>query len=307
VAYYARVSGNQAIIDELRAQGVVVAAAPQANAIPLNMNPPEAIPQPNPVVDDPEYENYPPEELPTIQIPPIPNETEVYDIVMASDTPFQEVFEDDDNLIFRYGHTHGAKVTNEVNYKYFSYPRSELLKSLSKNEQLRFPCTIVTEGLPNEDQVDMGTIYFIITGPSRFMVPLSHIVGWIHNPAVRIFDIVDTGTTTGTLTSWHSIVHEWAGGVAYNFIGQQITAISVEHCNPGTEKRVYNLAILQMAGAPAAAAEAAEGGRRRRHRSRKNKIQRRRKTHKHFHQKTHRKQKKVVKKRAHRTKKRSTK
>ncbi len=359
LGYYARASRDPVIINRIRELGVNVENEPQENIIPLHMEAPEPIPAPNPVLEYPEYEDYPSEELPIISIPPIPNETEVFDVVMSMDTPFQEVFEDEDNIIFRYkikdvekgannngannngannnGANNNGANNNRANnnrannngannnrannnrannngannnrantpkYNYFSFPRSEILKSLSKNEQLRFPCNIVTEGPPYKNQVDMGTIYFIIAGPNRYTVPLEHIVGWIHNPAIRILDILETDETSGTMTSWHSIVDEYTGGETIGLGGQAVIVTSAEHCNPGTEKRIYNLAILQMGGGGAAAAAAAEGGRRR---TRKRKVPRRRKTHKRRHQKTHRKQKKIGKKRLHRTKKRSTK
>lgn len=302
VGYYGQVSEDPETIEVLRDAGVEIPARLNEEAVPPNMEPAEAPPAPNPNVEHPEYEDYPPEDIPTVAIDRIPNPTEVYDMLMASDSSFEDVYSDDDNIIFRYGHRHG--VNTPPDYKYFAYPRSEILKSLKKNEQLRFPCNKSIERAPFLQNVDIGTIYFIIQGPQMFLVPLSHIVGWINEPTKRIFDLVDTGEKTPTLTSWHSIIKQDGLGLGE----QQVNIRSSEHCNPGTEKRIYNLAILEMREAPAAAA-AAEGGRRRRRRHRtahrKRMIPRRRVTRK-YRQRLTRRKKQVKKqhKKAHKSHKR---
>lgn len=277
LGYFAQASGNQALIDYLIEQGVPFPEHAEGDPTFVQEPPP----QENPILNTPEYVIYESRTIPTVTIPQLDPNTEIFDTFMASDSTLDTILEDEDNLVFRYSQIVG----NTTKYRYFSYPRSSIVDSLRRNENLRYKCKREMEGAPRINNISYPSpAYFIISGPQPFMVPLSHIIGWIDNSAVRIFDIIDTGKQIDTMTSWHSIIEGYEGR---GLRGHPVNIRSSEHCNPGTSHREYKLAILNMGeSAPA------EGGRRRRrHRTAHNKriIPRRIHTRKRRHHVTRRK------------------
>jgi hypothetical protein len=251
LGYFAHASGNQELIDFLIAHEISFPGIAEGDPTFVQ----EPVPQENPILNTPEYTIYESRTIPTNRIPQLEPNTEVFDTLMASDSTLDTILEDEDNLIFRYGHKHGVNVPSD--YKYFAYPRSSIIDSLQRNENLRYKCKREMEGAPRINNISYPSpAYFIISGPQSFMIPLSHIVGWIDKPKVRIFDIIDTGKQIDVMTSWHSIQEGYEGR---GLRGHPVNIRSAEHCNPGTSHREYKLAILEM-GEPAPA----EGGRRRR-------------------------------------------
>ena len=286
LGYFAQASGNQDLIDFLVAQDIHFPGTAEGDPTFIQ----EPTPQEKPILNTPEYTIYESRTIPTNRIPQLDPNTEVFDTLMASDSTLDTILEDEDNLIFRYGHKHGVNAPSD--YKYFAYPRSSIIDSLRRNENLRYKCKREMEGAPRINNISYPfPAYFIISGPQSFMIPLSHIVGWIDNPEVRIFDIIDTGKQIDVMTSWHSIQEGYEGR---GLRGQQINIRSSEHCNPGTSHREYKLAILNMGESTDGHESAqAEGGRRRRRRHhtahKKRLIPRRIQTRKQRHHITRRK------------------
>lgn len=192
----------------------------------------------------------PPDFVPIKRIPQPDSNSVVFDTLMGSEAEFGETIGDTDNILFKYG----DKIT--------SFPREMIQRLLSDKEQLRYECTIETEGAPRKNQVKIDEPYFNLAGAIVYTIPFSQINYVMNIPTIRFVEIIDTGRVLPNVTGRGSILraskHERSNGTGLN--GQQVNLTSREHCNPGSKKTVYSLVELQFVDEGGVA----EGGRRKR-------------------------------------------
>jgi ankyrin repeat protein len=191
-----------------------------------------------------------PELVPNKTIARPTDDVEVFDTLMASESTFGETYDDKDNILFKY------------NTQFFSIPRESLQTQLSDKESLRYECLIVTEGTPMENQVKMEEPFYILASAMRFTVPLAQINYIAQIPAIRCVEILDTARVLPSVTGRATIRRNNQRSIN----GENINVRSREHCNPGTEKKVFTLVAVDF---PEDAAAPTEGGRRRKTHRRK--------------------------------------
>ena len=79
----------------------------------------------------------------------------------------------------------------------------------------------------------------------------------IANPAIRAIELIPTETEFQNVASIKSVVERYAGdGWPYNYYNERVQIISADHCQAGSNKRVYSITKLKL--------EKQEGGARRR-------------------------------------------
>ncbi len=197
----------------------------------------------------------------------------IIDLISLEETPITDL--DDSNLIFKF------------NDSYFARTKESIRKELDNDDHVIFKCRVQPALSPSVEQIYADTKYFVLTGgPMNITIPLNHILGALVHPT-NTFDIQDAGEVLPLTADYRSVVVR--GGRGYK--RREVEAVSVDHCQAGTDKPLYHLHPLTLEAAPAAepvaaVPEAAAGGAgaaapRRRVGGRR-KTQRRRQQHRRF-------------------------
>ena len=147
--------------------------------------------------------------------------TEVGDIDIDSNT----IKNDIDNIYFK------------VKDTYFRLPKDEL----NKKESLVFQCKKALDGAPLQTDV-LPLKYYLIRATANYLVPWTD----IENIGSRkLFELVYTGKVLKYTASYNSIMTNYNG---IGLSGQQVNIVSADHCQEGSERLVYQMVPIEIAG-----------------------------------------------------------
>jgi ankyrin repeat protein len=179
----------------------------------------------------------------------------VFNVFMAMNSPFNNVYQDQDNLIFKVGDS------------FFAYPREQIEKELKDKSGIRYECKKEIHGAPFKAQVAINKPYYLLKGNGMYMISVVQIKKAIQKKEDRFYELIETDEIKPFTASYRSVQHT----PGRNQSGNPISIVSADHCQAGSSRRVYNLKKLNIKEVAAAAPGAGvpQGGRRKMRKTKK--------------------------------------
>jgi hypothetical protein len=185
-------------------------------------------------------------ELPDLPLTPIPEITlpfanqQVYDFEENEEVPMITLLSKMGHIIFK------------ARDSYFTLPVERLYDAMDDESQVRYKCNSKLEGAPYTHQVDMANPYYYIQGNGNFIVSLAALNSGLHE--YKVLELVESTETLENIASANSV--QTTPGV--NRFGNQVDIVSADHCQAGTQQKVFELRgviLIHEAPAPVAAVE----------------------------------------------------
>ena len=182
-------------------------------------------------------------------------EVDVFDIEGGDNLAFDEAYTAD-NLIFKIGEF------------YFSYPLEQIQNQLLDKSGFRYRCNVEKQGAPREEEVIINTPYYLLRATGNYLLDLKYINNILTQPASHLYELIETPETIAHTASWNSIIAGYEEEGPVNQRGNPVNIVSSDHCQAGTDRKVYTLKQLSFPGAlvdhvvaaPLEGAAAAGGG-----------------------------------------------
>ncbi len=217
-------------------------AAPAAPAAPLG--PIEKLAAATPAAFDPNpYPLYAPKivvaDLPE-KIQPFKAADQAFDPVMQSDVTLEEGLADAESIVLKIGNA------------YELYNIAFIKSSIEDGSGIYYGCNRPLGLAVYPINVYGRNPLFIFKGAGAYPVLLEEIKAVIANPAIRAIELTPTETEFETVASIKSVIKNGYK----NFYNQDIDLVGADHCQAGSNKRVYSITKLKL--------EKQEGGARRR-------------------------------------------
>lgn len=148
---------------------------------------------------------------------------QVFDFEEGEDVPILQLLSKMGNIVFK------AKDS------YFTLPADRLYDAMDDESQVRYKCNAKLDGAPFVDQVDMMNPYYYIQGNGNFIVSLAQLNSGLHE--YKILELVETEETLEYVASANSV--QTTPGV--NRLGNDVNIVSADHCQAGTQQKVFKL------------------------------------------------------------------
>lgn len=176
------------------------------------------------------YKNTPPREFgATIVLPSRP--ATVFDMEDIEEIPFADASAKD-AYIFKYRDT------------YFTYPIEWFVRDFTELTGVIYACEREHHGAPFFNDVEAQPTYFLIRGPSMFMIPLAHAMHILLLKNAFMFELTDSGKVEEFTAGYTSVQTDDAPGM--NQSGNPVNIISADHCQAGTRRTVFYLNEYQL-------------------------------------------------------------
>jgi len=168
--------------------------------------------------------------IPEITIP-FTNQ-QVYDFEENEEVPMITILSRMGSIIFK------AKES------YFTLPLEQVEKSHSDGSQIRYKCNGELHGAPVEGEVDMETPYYYVQGNGNFIVPLHELTSALLK--YKIIELVQTDIVLDYVASAKAIIMSPTDPV--NRYGEDVNIVSADHCQAGTNQRVFTIKGVILTG-----------------------------------------------------------
>lgn len=186
-----------------------------------------------------EYDTDPyPEFIRTIEIPELPvktvtysSDTKVFDPVMQTDISLEEALKDESSILLKIGDTYQ---TYSINY---------MESAMFDGTGVYYACNKKDVGLvvPTKDIYGKNPL-FRISGTGSYYVLLDEISKVYNNPDIRAIELTETGVEFSATASAHVISKQ--GDI--NYYGKSINVVSSDHCQAGSNKKLYKITVLTL-------------------------------------------------------------
>lgn len=157
--------------------------------------------------------------------------TTAFDSLMQSDIPLEDALGDEDSIIIKVGDS------------YQTYSIAYLESSMFDGTGIYYACNKKEVGLivPTTNIYGKNPL-FRIGGTASYYVLLDEISKVYNDPDIRAIELTETGTEFASTASAHVVVKQGSS----NYYGQEINSVSSDHCQTGSNKKLYTITVLTL-------------------------------------------------------------